>query len=288
MTDEQPPLDPGAAPGEVPATPPVEPPVAPPVAPPVEGSGWVQPPPAAAPPQVQGSGWVQPAPGPNWGTPSVPVEGSGWVQPPAAPAAAPGPAWGQPPAAPPPMPPAAPAGWAQPQPTSGWVQPAAGAKGPVTFLARIAGLGLVIVGLVWVAFGLIAVVGGAWIQSLINQIAPGNTDTGALAAGGSAIATGLAAIGIVWIVLAVIEVLAGLGAMLGKGFGRVIGIVYSLLFGLVLLPGISAVARAPLNTDVSGSDVDVRPFFLFFVVMFVIYVYSLIVLLFRWRGPSRA
>ena len=162
------------------------------------------------------------------------------------------------------------------------------AKGPVTFLARIAGLGLLLVGLAWLGLGLVAMLGGAIIQSLVDRYAPGQTDAQTIAAGGKAITAGLAAIGVTWIVLAIIEMLGGLGILLGKGFGRVIGIIYSLVFGLVLLPGISALARASASGDLSTGDADVRPFVLVFVAMFVIYVYSLIVLLFRWRGSVRA
>ncbi len=309
-----------------PVAPPVEgggwvqpPPV--PAPPPVEGSGWVQPaqPPAAAPPPVAGSGWVQPsqppaaAAGPAWGQPQTPpaaappVEGSGWVQPAAQPAAAPGPAWGQPQAPmPPPAPPAAPAGWAQPQapvpppvppaapppagwgqaqPTPGWVQPAM-AKGPVTILARIAGVLLLLIGLFWGVLGVGAIAGGAILRDFFDRLGANSGDSVNGTALGNAVLDAAAGVGIVMLFFALFEVLAGLGIIFGKTWGRILGILYSLLFGSLLLIIISS-ALSALNN--SGADTsDGFPIVVFVVGMFVAYLYSLVILVLRWRGAARA
>ncbi len=290
MTDEQPPLDSNAAP---------DPNAAQTLdTPPVEGSGWVQPTPAAAPPPpVEGSGWVQPTPaapaaaaGPAWGQPTPaappppPVEGSGWVQPPpAAPAAAAGPAWGQPPAQAPAPAPAT--GWAQPQAAApGWIQPTQ-AKGPVTILARIAGLFLVVLGLFWGAIGALLIVGGTAFHMITDQFGALNTtDANTVDAAGNVVGGVIAGFGIVILVLAIVEVIGGLGALFGKTWGRVIGILYSLVFGAFLLIGISGGTRAADLANDSSANGGV----IFLIVMFILYLYSLVVLLLRWRGSAHA
>ena len=274
-------------------------PPSPPAVPPVEGAGWVQPPPApVAPPPVEGAGWVQPppqapAPGPAWGQPPAPAvaPGPAWGQPPQAPASAPGPAWGQPPAqaappagwAQPQAPVAAPGGgWAQPQPTAGWVQPVA-AKGPVTILARIAGLFLVLLGLLWGAIGAVLIVGGTAFHTFTDQFGALN-DANSVTQAGNVVGGVIAGFGIVILILAIVEVLGGIGALFGKGWGRVIGILYSLVFGAFLLLAVSGATRAnDISTD-NGAGGGV----IFLLVMFLLYLYSLVVLLLRWRGHARA
>jgi hypothetical protein len=306
MTDDQQPADPTP---EVPLTPPVDPvpavdpaPLA--AAPAAETSGWVQPAPAAAPPPVEGSGWVQPAPA----VVPPPVEGSGWVQPAAAPApaqvegsgwvepaataaavgagaAATGPAWGQPPAAPPTAapPPAAPAGWVQPQ-AGGWVQPVE-ARGSVTILARLAGLILVILGIFWAAVGAILIVGGNAFKSITDQFgALSTTDATTVDQAGNIISGVLVGFGVVILVVAIVEIFGGIGALFGRGFGRAIGIFYSLLFGAFLLVGLTGATRA---SDVT-SDGSTGGGVAIVLVMFLLYLYTLIVLLVRWRGKATA
>jgi hypothetical protein len=177
-------------------------------------------------------------------------------------------------------------GWAQPQPTAGWVQPAT-TKGPVTILARIAGLFLVLLGLLWGALGGLLIAGGTAFHFLTDRITQFNTDSStAVTNAGNVVGGFIAGLGIFILVLAIIEVLAGFGAMLGKGFGRVIGIIYSLLFGSILLIIIATGTRAAADAgaDTSGAGAA----FLFFLVMFVMYLYAAVVLLLRWRGPARA
>ena len=252
MTDDQPTQEPGA--GEPAAVPPAAPP-------PVEGSGWVQPAPAAAPPPVEGSGWVQPA------------------APPAA-----GPAWGQPPAGPPAAP--APTGWAQPPaPTPGWVQPALNQKGSVTILARLAGVVLVLLGLFWGAAGVILIIGGSAFRSIFDQLGgPLSTDTNSVDAAGNIVGGVFVGIGIVILILAIVEVLGGIGTIIGKTWGRIIGILYSLVFGSFLLLGGSGASRASDVTDTSGAGGGL----IFLLVMFLLYLYALVVLIVRWRGRAHA
>lgn len=295
MTDDQQPADPSP---EVPPTPTVDPvpavdsaPLA--AAPAEETSGWVLPAAAAAPPPVEGSGWVQPAPAPA----PAQVEGSGWVQPAAtaaavgAGAAATGPAWGQPPPAPPAAAPqaaappaaAAPAGWVQPQ-AGGWVQPVE-ARGSVTILARLAGLILVVLGIFWAAVGAILIVGGNAFKSITDQFgALSTTDTTTVDQAGNIISGVLVGFGVVILVVAIVEIFGGLGALFGRGFGRAIGIFYSLIFGAFLLVGLTGATRASGVTSDSSTGGGVA----IVLVMFLLYLYTLIVLLLRWRGKAKA
>ena len=85
----------------------------------------------------------------------------------------------------------------------------------------------------------------------------------------------VAGVGIFILVLAIIEILAGLGAMFGKGFGRILGILYSLLFGSFLLIGLASGERAAAS---ASTDANVGAGFIFFLVMFLMYLYAALVL----------
>jgi hypothetical protein len=231
------------------------------------------------PPEDPGAGAA--ANPPQEAAPPPPVEGAGWVQPPStqAPAAAPGPAWGQPQTQAPAV------GWAQPQPTPGWIQPVA-TKGPVTILARIAGLFLLLLGLVWGAIGALLVVGGTAFHFLTDRFSVLNTDTAGVTTAGNVVGGVIAGLGIVILVLAIVEVLGGLGALFGKTWGRVLGILYSLVFGAFLLIGLTGSMGAA--GGVTGTDNAAGTGVIIILVMFLLYLYSLVILLVRWRGHARA
>ena len=143
-----------------------------------------------------------------------------------------------------------------------------------------------VIGAVWGLLGVLALGGGVFIRQLVDQYAPGSSDPNAVNRLGDAVGGALAVLGIVILVFAVVEVLGGFGALLGKGWGRFLGILYSLVFGVGLLLIISSGLRAS-DTSV---DVDsgVRVFFIVILAMFLMYLYSLVVLLVRWRGHARA
>ena len=226
--------------------------------------------PAAQPP---GPAWGQPAqppaPGPAWGQPAQPVQPAappapGWGQPQQQ---APGPAWGQPAQQP------APTGWAQPAPAQGWVVPTAAPAGPVTGLAKLAGVVLLVFGLIWTGLGgLITFVGGA---------AKVGSSSTALPEFVNSVGDVVAGFGIVILVIAIIEIIGAVGVLLSKGWGRVIGIIYSLIFGLGSVFIVLGGMRANDVTDTSSGGTVTLVIGLVFLIG---YVYALFTLGLRWRG----
>ena len=205
-----------------------------------------------------------PPPGPAWGQPSAPAS------------PAPGPAWGQP-SAPPAQqyaPPPAPSGWAQPAPASQWVQPT-GVQGPVSGLGKLGGLIIALIAALWIFFGVLVVVGGALTKGLFDSLGSGNQFSDAV--GGA-----IAVVGVIILVFAVIEFLGGLGALFGKDWGRVISIIFGLLFGVAcLLIGVSALAGGrSADSDVASSAIGGA---LFFLAHAVLYLLAVILLMARWR-----
>ena len=186
-------------------------------------------------------------------------------------------------------PPAAPGpqGWVQPaqaQAPQGWGQPAPAPTGHVTILARIAGLLLTLLGVFWGLVGGLLIVGGTALRGFTDQFGGlGTTDANTVDAAGQVVTGIVIGFGVTMVVLAVIEIVGGLAIIFGKGLGRAIGIFYSLVFGLILLIGVSGAARA---SDVTNGDSGGATLFL--LAMFLVYLYSFVVLLVRWRGGARA
>ena len=158
----------------------------------------------------------------------------------------------------------------------GWVAPPAASapQGRVTVLARFAGLLLLLIGVFWGVIGALAIAGGQAAKDALNN---------AGLAGGDAAATVLAGVGIVLLFFAFWEVLGGIGVIAGKGWGRVIGILYSLLFGLATLLPLSGATRAASDTTT-----DLGPVLVFFGGHVIAYIFIFIVLALRWRGKAPA
>ena len=150
----------------------------------------------------------------------------------------------------------------------------------MTVLARLAGLFLTLLGIFWAAVGGLLIIGGAALRGFTDQFGGlGTTDDAA-----GQVVTGIViGIGATILVLAVIELIGGVAVIFGKGFGRAIGIIYSLIFGLALLPALSGATRA---SDVTNGSTAGGTIFL--LVMFLAYLYSFIILLARWRSGARA
>ena len=152
-------------------------------------------------------------------------------------------------------------------------------KGPVTGLARIAGLIVALVACVWIFFGAIIIVGGALTKGLFDNLGSG-TDVS------NAVGGAVAVFGIIILVLALIELAGGLGALFGKDWGRVISIIYALLFGIAtLLIGLSALASGRGDSTISNGAMGGAVFFLAHAIA---YLFAAIVLVVRWRGRATA
>ena len=185
---------------------------------------------------------------------------------------------------PPPSPPqgtpptAPPSGW-NPQPTpagpagTGWVQPAAAVRGPVTGLAKIAGIVILLNGIVWTLFWGAATVLGVAAKGYLDNLGGSGV--------GDAIGGAIATVGVFFLVVAILELLVGVGVLMSKEWGRIGGVVYSLIFGAVtLLIGLSAFGARSDSVDTSGAMTGG----IIFLVLAIGYIYSLIVLAMRWRS----
>jgi hypothetical protein len=184
----------------------------------------------------------------------------------------------QPPSQPPQpsAPPAQPA-WGQPAaaPGSQWVQPAtAVTRGPVTGLAKLGALVLILMGALWAFLGAVVVLGGAALKSIGDQA--GGTVVG------DAFGGAVAGLGIVVLAIALVEVIVGIAAWMGKEWARIIGIIYALIFGGgCLVIGLSALGTGNSEVNEAGSALIILAFA-------AAYIYTLIVFAARWRGRAAA
>ena len=87
--------------------------------------------------------------------------------------------------------------------------------------------------------------------------------------------------GIVLLFFAFWEILGGIGAIAGKGWGRWIGIIYSLVFGIAALLPLSGATRAASDTNT-----DLLPVLAFFGGHVIAYIFIFVVLAIRWRGKA--
>jgi hypothetical protein len=145
--------------------------------------------------------------------------------------------------------------------------PAAARQGPVSGLAKLGAVVLIIFGLLWAVIGALLVVASRAISDLVG--AQGFGEFGDFAAGL------FGAIGIGILVIALIEILAGLFAWRGSGLARFAGIVYGLVFGA----GSLLVATSSRGTDAAAAQGGA----LFIGVFAIGYLYTLVVFIFRWR-----
>jgi hypothetical protein len=170
--------------------------------------------------------------------------------------------WGAPPPGP---------GWAAPaQSASGWVLPdSTGRKGVVTRLGRLAGLIVALIGALWVCFGGLLILGALVVQGLEIQMEEQGYS-------GVDFKSLLIVVGIVIICLALVEFIGGVGALLQQEWGRIIGIIYALMFGVG-----SALALLEYLTGRPS-----EPLAILFGIHLVAYVIVVVILLGRWRGRT--
>ena len=140
-----------------------------------------------------------------------------------------------------------------------------------------------LLGLLWGAIGAVLIVGGTAFHQFTDQFGALN-DSNSVTQAGNVVGGVIAGFGVVMLILAIFEVLGGIGALFGKTWGRIIGILYSLVFGALLMLGLTGATRANDLTTDNGAGGGI----IFLLVMFLMYLYSLVVLLLRWRGHARA
>jgi hypothetical protein len=139
--------------------------------------------------------------------------------------------------------------------------PSSGYLGPVTRVSKSAGIVLLALGLGLVAYG------GAFAAS----------DHPGLAAASRGVSL---VIGMLIIVSGFPEVLVGIAILRGKEWGRSVGIVLSVIFGVWTF----LVAIGYTEVGINGIGDPGEPIY---APAFAAYAYSLFVLLARWRGPAR-
>jgi hypothetical protein len=165
--------------------------------------------------------------------------------------------------------------WGQPGAPGGWVERTPLARHPVVAaIGRAGGLVVAAIGALWVLVGADMARGGSWglaFLSLVSLAPPRGACEGCgleLAPQQTALILGLA----------VIELIAGLAAAFGKGWGRVVSIIYSVVFGIVVFVSWMT-AQMPYTKGLEGAAA-VDGAFLFS------YAFAAIILIAAWRGPA--
>ncbi len=147
-----------------------------------------------------------------------------------------------------------------PPPGMMWVP----AKKPVTGLAKVGALFLVVVGVFITLGGLLFILGGAILTSV------GGSEFGAIAGGA------VAFVGAIILTIGILQVLAGIGSWRGAGVGRVLAIIVAILFGLLSLASVVAGAADTSTGAARGSSILNWA-------LAIGYLYSAAVLIFAWK-----
>ena len=177
-------------------------------------------------------------------------------------AAAPAP----PPIAPPPIAPP-PVAW-------GAAPVAVAAKGGRTTLAAIAGVGLIILGILGGLLGLMITVFGPSVVSQFDLSQYG--DFGDINDPAAVISGAIAFVGIVVVVYSLVYLFGGIGIVRSRGWGRVMGLIVGILSGLFWLLSLTGGGSA------SGAASGIG----FVLVMLGIHVYVVVVLIMFWRNKT--
>jgi hypothetical protein len=140
------------------------------------------------------------------------------------------------------------------------------AKGQRTMLAAVAGVGLIILGVLGGLFGLaIAVFGSSVVRQLdLSQYG----DFGDINDPAALISGAIAFVGIVIVVYSLVYLIGGIGVVRSRGWGRVMGLIVGILSGLFWLLGLTGG-----RSDGIG----------FAIVMLAIHVYIVVALIMFWR-----
>ncbi len=161
---------------------------------------------------------------------------------------------------------------AAPPPPVAWGAPPVmvAAKGGRTTLAAIAGVGLIILGVLGALLGLAFAVLGASIVKSLDLTQYG--DFGDINDPAAVISGAIAFIGIIVVVYSLVYLIGGIGIVRSRGWGRVMGLIVGILSGIFWLLSLTGGGSA----GGSGS-------ILFPLVLFGIHAYVVVVLIMFWR-----
>jgi hypothetical protein len=160
------------------------------------------------------------------------------------------------------------------QPAVAWAAPAPvpAQQGGRTVLAAIAGVALLILGILGALFGLLffAVAGmvGSLGQGGFFDEVPGMPAGFETAIGGF-----VAVLGVIVIVYSLLYVFGGIGVLRSRGWGRVLGLIVGIISGLIWIGGVTSPAAGVERSSV-----------IFAVVMLAIHAYIVVVLIAFWRS----
>ncbi|MEO5703458.1 MAG: hypothetical protein ABIZ52_02870 [Candidatus Limnocylindrales bacterium] len=151
------------------------------------------------------------------------------------------------------------------------------AKGGRTTLAAIAGVLLILLGILGGLLGLMITVFGSTIVGQLDLDQFGGDFTGSGLNDPAAVVSGfLAFVGIVVVVYSLVYLLGGIGIVRSRGWGRVMGLIVGILSGLFWL----------LSLTGGGSSSGASSGIGFVLVMLGIHVYVVVVLLMFWRNKT--
>lgn len=166
---------------------------------------------------------------------------------------------------------------ASPQPAVTWeaAPPASVTAGGRTGLAAVAGILLLVLGILGMLVGVLFMGSRTYVEELAASGA--FDDIPGMPAGfEGAIGGMVTVVGVILIVYSILYVLGGVGVLLTRSWGRVIGIIVGIISGLIWLAGIGSVTSANYGSGSQGAV-------LFVVILFAIHLFIVVVLAIRWR-----
>lgn len=173
------------------------------------------------------------------------------------------------------MPTPAPVAPAAPPPPVAWAAPPAVvvAGGGRTTLAAIAGVGLIVLGVLGILFGVAVAVLGS---SVVNQFDLSQYgDFGNINDPGAVISGAIAFVGIIVILYSLVYLIGGIGIVRSRGWGRVMGLIVGILSGIFWLLSLSGG-----GANSAGNSL------VFPLIMVLIHAYVVVVLIMFWRNRT--
>lgn len=170
---------------------------------------------------------------------------------------------------PPPVPPPA-----VQQPAVAWAAPpvAVAATSGRTMLAAIAGVGLIVLGVLGGLIGLAIAVFGSSVVSQFDLTQYG--DFGDINDPAAVISGAIAFVGIIVVAYSLVYLIGGIGIVRSRGWGRVMGLIVGILSGLFWL------------MSVTGGGGSTGGNIFFPLLMLVIHAYVVVVLIIFWRRKA--